>query len=232
MARRRRNKQQEADETLVDLVEVRDSASDFFEDNQKRILGILTGLVLLIGGYIFYTQFVKAPKETEAMEALTQAQNQFERDSFALALSNPGGGFSGFLDIIDSYGGTKAANTASYYAGISYLHLGQYDAAIDYLSNFSPNGTILDYTKYGAIGDAYSEKNDFSSAISNYQKAANAGSNEVLASYYLKKLGLLYEKQGQVSEAKAAFEKIRDNYPSSQEGADIEKYISRVGAKG
>ena len=232
MARRRRKKQQEADETLVDLVEVKDSASDFFEDNQVRILGILAGLALLIGGYIFYTQFVKAPKEAEAMEALTQAQNQFERDSFALALSNPGGGFSGFLDIIDSYGGTKAANTASYYAGISYLHLGQYDAAIDYLGDFSPNGTILDYTKFGAIGDAYSEKNDFSSAISNYQKAANAGSNEVLASYYLKKLGLLYEKQGQLSEAKAAFEKIRDNYPSSQEGSDIEKYISRVGAKG
>lgn len=232
MARRRRRKPQDADETLVDLVEVKDSASDFFEDNQVRILGILAGIVLLIGGYIFYTQFVKAPKEAEAMEALTQAQNQFERDSFALALSNPGGGFSGFLDIIDSYGGTKAANTASYYAGISYLHLGQYDAAIDYLGDFSPNGTILDYTKFGAIGDAYSEKNDFSSAISNYQKAANSGSNEVLASYYLKKLGLLYEKQGQLGEARAAFEKIRDNYPTSQEGSDIEKYISRVGAKG
>ena len=211
MARRRRRKPQEADETLVDLVEVKDSASDFFEDNQVRILGILAGIVLFIGGYIFYTQFVKAPKEAEAMEALTQAQNQFERDSFALALSNPGGGFSGFLDIIDNYGGTKAANTASYYAGISYLHLGQFDAAIDYLGDFSPNGTILDYTKFGAIGDAYSEKNDFSSAISNYQKAANAGSNEVLASYYLKKLGLLYEKQGQLGEARAAFEKIRDN---------------------
>lgn len=232
MARRRRKKQQEAEETLVDLVEVRDSASDFFEDNQKTILGVLAGLLLLIGGYIFYTQFVKAPKEKEAMEALTQATNQFERDSFALALSNPGGGFSGFLDIIDSYSGTKAANTASYYAGVSYLHLGQYDAAIDYLNDFSPNGTILDYTKFGAIGDAYSEKNDFSNAISSYQKAASSGKNEVLASYYLKKLGLLYEKQGQAGEAKATFEKIRDNYSTSQEGADIDKYISRVASKG
>lgn len=229
---RRRKKQQEAEETLVDLVEVKDSASDFFEDNQKTILGVLTGLVLLIGGYIFFTQFVKAPKEKEAMEALTQAQNQFARDSFALAISNPGGGFSGFADIVQNYSGTKAANTAAYYAGISHLHLGQYDAAIDYLQDFSGSGTILEYTKYGAIGDAYAEKNDFSSAISNYQKAANAGSNEVLASYFLKKLGLLYEKQGQHNEAKAAFEKIRDKYPSSNEGTDIEKYISRVSAKG
>ena len=232
MARRRRKKQQEAEETLVDLVEVRDSASDFFEDNQKTILGVLTGLVLLIGGYLAYTQFVKAPKEAKAMEALTQAQNQFEQDSFALAISNPGGGFEGFADIVQNYGGTKAANAATYYAGVSHLHLGQYDAAIDYLEDFSASGTILEYTKYGALGDAYAEKNDFASAISNYQKAANSGDNEVLASYYLKKLGLLYEKQGQLNEAKAAFEKIREKFPSSQEGADIEKYISRVLAKG
>ena len=228
MARRRKQKQ--AEDTLVDLVEVKGQASSFLEENQMKILGVLAGLAILIGGYIFYTQFVKAPKEKEAKESLLQAQTQFERDSFALALTNPGGGFSGFLDIIDNYGGTKAANTANYYAGISYLHLGQYDAAIDHLGTFSAGGTIAAYTKYGAIGDAYSEKNDFSNAIANYKKAAAAGSNEVLASYYLKKLGLLYEKQGQTAEAKAAFEKIRDQYPASQEGADIEKYITRVGS--
>jgi len=228
----RRKKQQKAEETLVDLVEVKGQASDFFETNQKNILGGLALLVFLVGGYIFYTQFVKAPKEKSAMESLLQAQTQFERDSFSLALTNPGGGFSGFLDIIDNYGGTKAANSAAYYAGISYLHLGKYDAAIDYLSDFSANGTIMAYTKYGAIGDAYAEKSDFGNAISNYKKAAAAGTNEVLASYYLKKLGLLYEKQGQFGEAKAAFMQIKDSYPASQEGADIDKYISRVGAKG
>ena len=157
MARRRRKKKQ-SDETLVDLVEVTDQASDFFERNQMKILGGLTLLVLLIGGYFFYNQFVKAPKEKDAMAQMVQAQVQFEKDSFALALTNPGGGFSGFLDIIDNFKGTKAANTAQYYAGISYLHLGQYDAAIDYLNSFSPNNTVLEYTKYGAIGDAYSEK--------------------------------------------------------------------------
>jgi len=199
----RRKKQQKAEETLVDLVEVKGQASDFFETNQKNILGGLALLVFLVGGYIFYTQFVKAPKEKSAMESL-----------------------------LDNYGGTKAANSAAYYAGISYLHLGKYDAAIDYLSDFSANGTIMAYTKYGAIGDAYAEKSDFGNAISNYKKAAAAGTNEVLASYYLKKLGLLYEKQGQFGEAKAAFMQIKDSYPASQEGADIDKYISRVGAKG
>jgi len=129
----RRRKQKQSEETLVDLVEVKDSASDFLEDNQKTILGVLAGLIILVGGYIFYNQFVQAPKEKDAASQMVQAQAMFERDSFALALTNPGGGFMGFLDIIDDFGGTTVANSAQYYAGISYLQLGQYDAAIDYL---------------------------------------------------------------------------------------------------
>ncbi len=230
MARRRKQKQSE--DTLVDLVDVKDNASDFLETNQKNILGILAGLVLIVGGYIFYTQFVQAPKEKDAAAQMVQAQAMFEKDSFALALTNPGGGFMGFLDIIDDFGGTAVANSAQYYAGISYLQLGQFDAAIDYLGAFDPEGTVLAYTKYGAMGDAYAEKNDFSSALSSYKKAANAGDNEVLAAYYLKKVGLLHEKQGQPAEAKAAFEKIKNDYPASQEGTDIDKYIARVEAKG
>lgn len=230
MARRRKQKQSE--DTLVDLVDVKDNASDFLEDNQKNIIGVLAALVLIVGGYIFYTQFVQAPKEKDAAAQMVQAQAMFEKDSFALALTNPGGGFMGFLDIIDEFGGTAVANSAQYYAGISYLQLGQFDGAIDYLGAFDPEGTVLAYTKHGAMGDAYAEKSDFSSALSSYKKAANAGDNEVLAAYYWKKVGLLHEKQGQSSEAKAAFEQIKNNYPTSQEGSDIDKYIARVAAKG
>lgn len=230
MARRRKKKQSE--DTLVDLVEVKDSASDFLEENQMTIIGVLAAVILVIGGYIFYNQFIQAPKEKDAAAQIVQAQAMFEKDSFALALTNPGGGFMGFLDIIEDYGGTKIANTAHYYAGISYLQLGQYDAAIDYLGSFDSEGTVLAYTKYGAIGDAYAEKNDFDNALSFYDKAANAGENEVLASYYLKKVGLLHEKQGQFAAAKEAFEKIKNDYPSSQEGTDIDKYIARVASKG
>jgi len=229
---RRRKKQQQSEETLVDLVEVKDGASDFLEENQKTILGVLAALIIVVGGYIFYNQFVQGPKEKDAAAQMVQAQAMFERDSFALALTNPGGGFMGFLDIIEEFGGTSVANTAEYYAGISYLNLGQYDYALEYLGTFDPEGTVLAYTKYGAMGDAYAEKNEFDQAISFYEKAANAGDNEVLASYYLKKVGLLHEKQGNNDQAVAAFQRIKNDYPSSQEGTDIDKYIARVAAKG
>ena len=229
MARRRNKKKK--DETLVDLVEARDQAQSFIEKNQTMIFGGLVVFVLIIGGLFAYNYMYKVPREIESQKQMRQAQFQFERDSFALALTNPGGGYSGFLDIIDNYGGTKAANLSNYYAGISYLNLGQYEVAIDYLNDFKASDNILPITKYGAIAAAYGELQDFDKAISFYKKAINAGDNDFLIAYYHKNIGLLYEKQGNFAESKKHFEEIKTKYPNSTESTDIDKYISRVAAK-
>ncbi len=229
MARRRNKKKQ--DETLVDLVEAKEQAQDYVNKNATLIIGGIIALVVIIGGFFAYQTFVKGPNEKNAKEAMRFAQDQFERDSFALALDNPGGGNPGFLDIIDEYGGTTAANTSLYYSAICYLNLGNYEVAIDYLKEFSPDDDILPISKYGVMADAYGELQDFDNAISFYKKAVGAGKNEVLVTYYMKKLGLLYEKQGQLAESKEMFEKIKNEYPTSREGQDIQKYITRVAGK-
>lgn len=227
-----KRKQAEKDEVLIDVVDVRDSAQDFFEKNRIWILGGIGALVLIVGGWFAYNQFYKKPMQQEAVEQMFQAQVQFERDSFALALTNPGGGYSGFLDIIENYGGTPAANTAHYYAGVSYLRLGQYEAAISYLSDFNAKGDVMPIMKNGALGDAHSELNDLSKAMSFYQKAVSAGDNELLTPYYLKKVGMLNEKNGNPGEALSAYERIKAEYPTSPEARDIDKYIARVTPKG
>ena len=231
MARRKSAvKKRKEEETLVDIVEVRDQAQGFMEQNQNKIFGALTLAVLLIGGIFLWKNFVKAPKNQTAMESMNQAQVQFERDSFALALQNPGGGFDGFLDIIDNYGGTPSGNMAKYYAGVCYLNLGQYEAARDWLNKFSAKGDVMPIMKYGALGDVNSELNDLDAALSNYKSAVSAGNNELLTAYYLKKVGLLHQKNGNNSEALAAFQQIKDKYPNSPDGQDVEKYITRLSA--
>ena len=227
MARRKTNRKK-ADETLVDIVEVKDNAQSFVDRNQRLIFGLGIGLIILVGGYFFYQNLYKAPQEKEAMEQMFKAQEQFERDSFALALTNPGGGYVGFLDIIDSYSGTKAANLSSYYAGVSYLNLGQFDAALDYMKSFSPAGQVGPVMKFGVLGDIYSELDQMDSAMSNYKKAINSGENEVLTAYYLKKLGMLYEKNGNLAEAKSSYEQVKADFPNSPYASDIDKYITRV----
>lgn len=225
----RRNKKQ--DETLVDIVQVKEQAEDFFERNQMAVLAVIGAVVLLVGGWFGYQRFYKEPRNDRAMAQMFQAQFQFERDSFALALDNPGGGYDGFLDIIDKYSGTKAANLANYYAGVSYLHLGRYEAAVDFLKDFDPAGKVTPIMKYGTLGDAYSELEDWDKALSEYQKAADAEDNDYLTPYYLKKLGLLYEHQGNHEQALKAFEQIKSKYPNSTASQDIEKFIARAKAE-
>jgi tetratricopeptide (TPR) repeat protein len=228
----RKKSTSKADDTLVDIVEVREQASDFFSRYQSYVIGGVGALVLLVGGWFAYENLYKAPRQVEAVEQMFQAQMQFERDSFSLALTNPGGGYQGFLDIIENYKGTPAANLANYYAGVAYLNLGQFDAAIDYLKDFSPAGEVLPSMKAGALGDAYAEKGDLKQAMSQYKKAASSKNNEAITPYYLKKVGLLHEYNGEKADALKAFQQIKDEYPNSTEGRDIEKYIARVSAKG
>lgn len=203
-------------------------SENFFEQNQKIIVWGVGAIVLLVIGYLAYSNLYQKPREREAVNAIYMAELQFERDSFENALLNPGAGNMGFLDIIDEYSGTKTANLAMYYAGISYLKLGKYEAAISYLKDFKARGKLTPITKNGAIGDAYSELEDYDNAIAYYKKAVNAGDNNYLTPYYLKKLGMLYEMQERYEDALAAYKKIDEKYPQSTDGFNIEKYIDNV----
>lgn len=227
-----KRKNQVDDEVLVDVIDGTGTASastaSLIEDNQKTIIGVLFGIALLIGLFYAYKTLVKMPNNQAAAEMMNKAQLQFERDSFALALTNPGGGYLGFEQIIEDHGSSPAGNSAKYYAGVSYLNLGQYDKAIESLKSFSPAGSILPIVKYGAIADAYSELNDMDNAVSFYKKAISAGDNNVLTTIYMKKLGMWFERNGQNDLALEQYQAIKTKYPKSQEGTDIDKYISKV----
>ncbi len=207
----------------------------FLDQNQNLILYAVGGIALLFLGWWGYKKMIVEPKQKEAVAAMWRAEQMFERDSFKLALENPGGTdgeAEGFQGLADRYSGTAAGNTATYCAGICYLQTGDFDNAIKYLDDCSPSSDLMAAVRNGALGDAYSEKKDFSKALNYYEKAVNASDNEVLASYYLKKLGMLNEFQGNKEAALKAYERIHRDYPNqqSQDWREIEKYIYRAGA--
>ena len=230
-SRRERRQQKKEEEQLIDLVEARDKAQSIYEKNQALLLGVLTVGVLIIGGVFAYNNFYKAPRNEKAISQMSQAQMMFERDSFQQALFNPGGLFPGFEAIADEYGGTKAGNLANYYAAICYLNMGEYAAALDYLNSYKPQDEVTPIMKFGAMGDAFSELNDFDNALKYYQKAVDQGENDFLVPYYMKKIGLLHERNGEFTEARAIYEEIKKEYPTSTTGSDIQKYITRVEGK-
>lgn len=220
-----------ASDAQVEVQEVTASARPFWETNQTTLLYVIGGIGLLVLGWWGYKMLVVEPQQKEAVNVMWQAQQVFERDSFQLALENPGGGYDGFLSIIDKYGSSKAGNAAKYYAGICYLQLGDFDNAIKHLEDFDADGDLLPIMKYGVLGDCYSEKQDFGKALKYYEKASKAGNHNHLAALYLKKFGLLNEHQGNKEAALAAYERLRRDFAdqSLNEWREVEKYIYRAG---
>lgn len=207
---------------------------EYLEKYPNLLLYVVGAAVLLLGGWWLYKEMIVKPKQKEAIEAMWQAERQFERDSFNLALTDPGGGYDGFLALADKFSGTPAGEMARYYAAICYLQTGDYDNAIDQMQRFDPNGgNLTPALKYGVLGDCYSEKEDYDKAASYYEKAADHTDNNLLGIYYLKKLGMLYEYQGNNKAAIKAYERLRKDYPTPTSGdwRDIEKYIYRAKQK-
>ena len=202
----------------------------YIEENKKSLTIIVTVIILVVGGYLLYTRVLLSPKEIEAQSQMFRAEQYFEQDSFRLALEGDGDAL-GFIDIIDEYGITKSANLANYYAGISYLRLGEYDDAIEYLKKFDANDKLVSVIALGALGDAYVETGDYNEAVALFEKAANKNKNDFTSAIYLKKAGLVYEALENYSKAISMYEKIKTLYPESDEANDIDKYIQAAKMK-
>ena len=196
----------------------------------KQASYVLLAIIAIVAGFFAYRNMVSEPNEKKAVEAMFRAEEYYRMDSARLALNGDNINY-GFLKVISKYGSTKAANLAAFYAGSCYLKLGDYNNAVKYLKDFSTSVKQLQERDYGLLGDAYSELNKKEDAAEQYKKAGTYfEKDELFSPEYLFRSGYLYESMGKNQEAIAMYKIIKDKYPNSTRGADIDKYLARLGA--
>lgn len=222
-----KNKNNKQEDSLKDVEQALTKTEQFLENHLNLVLYVIGGLIVVILGFLGVQKYLIGPKNVEAQEQIFPAQNYFSIDSFDLAINGDGVSL-GFLDIIDNYGSTKAANLAKYYTGVSYLHLGDYEQAIDYLKKFKTDDLILAPLAQSAIGDAYVELGDLNKAASAYKKALGMEANDFATPTVLAKLGVVYEELGQADKALEVYQQLKKEYPNSSEAANVEKSIARI----
>ena len=199
----------------------------YVEDNQGKLMKIIGGIILVIALYVGYGKFILDPLEEDAQSNMFYAEIYFAKDSFNLAL-NGDGQYLGFIDIADEYSGTKPGNLANYYAGLSYLHLKDYENAIDYLKEYSSDDIILSSLAIGCIGDAYLELGEQDMALEYFQDAADNNDNEFTTPRFLMKQAVVLELQEDYEGALELYKRIKSDYKSSKEGQNVTQYISRA----
>lgn len=217
----------EKKDELQQVNEALSRSEQFIEKNQKSLLIALAIVVVLVGGVLLFRHNYVVPREKLAQEMLFMGEQYFAVDSFQLAIHGDGGEYIGFEGIIDEYGITKTAKLAAAYAGLCYKGLGEYETAIDYLNKCKADDIMVSPALLGAIGDCYVELKTYGKAVSYFEKAAETN-NELLAPIYLMKAARVYEKEGKANKALKVYERIQREYPLSQEGMDVERFIERA----
>lgn len=219
-----------AEETIAVGEAAEKKARSFFEKNSKVIAGAAIGVIVLVLGGYGYKQLISAPKEEKAQSIMVDAQHYFERDSFNLALNGDKASL-GFKEIVSKYSGTNAGNGAKLYAGISALHMGDFQGAIQYLEGFSTDDPLLNARKYGCIGDAKAELEDFKAAADFYKKAVDAApDNEITAPSYLTKLAKVQIINNNLDDAEKTLQTIIDNFQGTMDGVNAEKDLAKIQA--
>ncbi|MBI2275549.1 MAG: tetratricopeptide repeat protein [Chitinophagaceae bacterium] len=203
-------------------------AQGFWQKFQKPVLIIVAAVVLVAGGWYGYNEYILKPKEEKAADALFKAQQHFAMDSSNLVL-NGDGQSKGVLYVLKNFSGTKAANLCNYYAGVSYLKLGDFNNAVKYLKDFSTEAKQIQLMAYGCLGDAYAELNKKDEAVENYKKAGHTfDKDESNSAEYLFRAALLQETMGKNKEALELYKEIKEKFPRTEKGFQADKYIYRL----
>lgn len=213
---------------MSELQQEQISTENFFKKNQKFLTYALVAAIVLIGGFFGYTELYQKPREAKAADAMFMAEKYFANDSSNFVLNGDGQN-KGVLYIIKEFSGTKAANLAKYYAGISYFRMNDFNKSIDYLKDFSTDAKQIQAVAYGTLGDAYSSLNKVDEAVSHYKKAGEYfPEDEAISSEYLFRAAAFLELNNKTDEAIEIYTKIKNEYPKSEKGIMADKYINRL----
>lgn len=208
-------------------------------ENQKYIYVIVGLAAVVILGFMGWQRFIQEPREQEAANEMFQAQQFFDSalastgaqsDSLYNLSLNGGAGKFGFIDIIDSYSSTDAANLAHYYAGFAYLNTNRYQEAIEQLEDFKSKDEILAALALGGIGDAFMQLEQPKEALGYYEDAASMRTNDFTTPKYLLKAAITAIQLGQKEKAIKFLTRIEGEFTNAPEAAEAPVYLGRAQA--
>lgn len=215
----------------------------FWEKNSKTIMVVGLAIIGLIAGWYAYLAFIKKPNEHKANEMVFAAESLFDKmasstgfnkDSSIFVLNgNSDLGITGVLKVIKEYGGTDAGNRARYIAGATYLHLKEFQKAIDHLKDFDADGAHQVESKaYLMLGHAYAEQNKTDKALDYYKKAADVNKKDDVTTADALFIAASYaDAINKKDDAKDLYLRLKKDHPASTpvKAGDVDKYLARLG---
>lgn len=224
----KKTKESKAEKNFENIGEALTTSEQFLEKNQKNIITGLLIVVALTGAYLAYHYLHRTPRNVNAQTAIFMGERYFQDGNDSLALFGNGNDYIGFESIIQQYKGTRTADLAHAYAGLSYNRIGNNEKALEHLKKFKGGDLLITPAVTGAIGDVYMNMGRTDEAITHFLKAAKEADNEMLSPIYLKKAGEAYLSTADYDKAVEIFTRIKDTYLNAPESREADKFIQQA----
>lgn len=207
------------------------SSEAFFQKYGKQALIALVAIIVVVGGFFLYKEFVSKPNELAAQTASRKGQDLLAQQKYEDALKE-------FQKIQSDYSGTQAGNLANLYVGICYAKQAKpdYAKALENIEKYdTEDDMIISPASQMALGDVYADNNQLDKAVESFKKAAKMADDEAynntnlsIAPLALRKAGVILESQNKKTEALEIYKEIKTKYLNAPISQDIDKYIERA----
>lgn len=210
------------------LMAVYYKAVDFFDKNKKNVYYVLSAIVIIIAGIIFFTNKRKADNEKASLE-LSKIQQIYNAGNFQQSVSGDSlGQTKGLQFIVDEYGSTENGELAKLMLANSYFNLRDFEKAEKYYKDYSGSNKLLQVSSAAGIASVYEAKNNFSDAAKQFEKAANIDKENPFVDQYLFYAGKNYLRSDKPDDARKIFNRIKEDFPKSKYIAESERYKSSI----
>lgn len=203
-------------------------ALDFLENNRMATYGAMGAIVVIVALILGYS-YVNTSRDNEAMELMVGAVMRYENGEYQFALDGDLS-FMGLIDITEDYGNTPSGNLARFYAADALYRTGALDRALVFFEDYSKDSNYLGASAYAGVATIRELNKDYDAAGDLYMEAASIFIADITSPEYLLSAGRAYEKAENSGDARRAYERIRDDFPDSQQARDIEFFLARVGS--
>lgn len=224
----KKQSEERTEKNLENISEALSSSEQFIEKNHKAIMIGLGAIIIVVLAILAYHNLYLKPKNEKAQAAIFKGERYFQNRQDSLALFGDGNDYIGFEEVMNQYGGTKTADLARAYAGISYSRLGDNEKALNYLEKFKGGDKLITPAVSGAVGDVYMNLGQSDKAAAIFMKAAINADDNMLSPIYYQKAGFAYLHAQMYDKAIETFEMLKKRYMNSPEGQEADKYIEEA----
>jgi tetratricopeptide (TPR) repeat protein len=205
----------------------------FFLGN-RRLLGIIgIGLLLLIGGVVYFA-YLRGKSNDRAQIELARIRPYYDRGEYSVAISGDSSKkmgnepVRGLRVIVEEFESTPSGKIAALFLGNSYLATNQPDkAAGPYEISAGGDDPLLRSAAHAGLAGVAEAKGQFKEAADEYAKAATEDRLELNTPQYLIGAARNYERAGEKDKAIDNYRRVATQYANTQANTPARLALAR-----